>query len=60
MGSLGKQKGLLVCRPCTDNLEVERRPHIIEQALSTAVDQEGVDLRVIDRGFFEGSEEEVR
>ncbi len=61
IGQLVRQKGLLVCtRTCFDDLTVERRPYMIEQILGTAVDQEGVDLRVIDRGFFDlGSDEGV-
>jgi hypothetical protein len=61
ISQLVKQKGLLVCiRRCFDDLTVERRPYIIEQILGTGVDQEGVDLRVVDRGFFDlGSDEGV-
>lgn len=60
MGKLTKQKGLLVCtQRCYDNLEVERRPWVIEQVLTTggATDQEGLDTRQIDRGFFDGFDE---
>jgi hypothetical protein len=61
MGDLAKQKGLLVCtRWCYDNLEVERRPFEIEATFAAGVDQEGADLRVIDRGFFEGFDETNR
>lgn len=60
MSKLIKQKGLLVCvQECFDNLEVERRPLMIERSLGSSTDQEGVDLRVIDRSFFEGSDEGV-
>lgn len=60
MSKLVKQKGALICtqkRTCFDNLEIERRPLEIMQTLGEAQDQEGVDLRVIDRGFFEGFDE---
>lgn len=59
MHQLMKQKGLLVDKACFDNLEVEHRPFVIEQILSAGVDQEGSDMRVIDRGFFEGTDEGV-
>lgn len=61
MSRLVKQKGLLVCTnsTCYDNLEVERRPFVIEQTMSpgSAEDTEGADRRVIDRGFFSGFDE---
>lgn len=59
MSHLAKQKGSLKCsrRTCWDDLEVERRDIEIERILSTGVDQEGADMRVVDRGFFEGHEE---
>lgn len=61
MARLAVQKGLLVCnrRTCVDNLEVERRSLVIERLLNSGVEQEGVDLRMIDRGFFLGQNEEV-
>jgi hypothetical protein len=61
MSQLVKQKGLLLCmRLCFDNLTVERRPWIIEQTMNPggATDQEGLDTRQIDRGFFEGFDEQ--
>jgi hypothetical protein len=63
MSSLVKQKGLLICTStCFDNLEVERRPWAIMQVMNpgAAQDQEGADLRTIDRGFFEGVDQEVQ
>ena len=57
---LSKQKGLLVClTSCFDNLEVERRPWSIEQTVNPggATDQEGMDTRQVDRGFFDGFDE---
>jgi hypothetical protein len=60
MGELVKQKGMMVCtRTCFDNLEVERRQQMIERTLVAASDQEGVDNRTYDRGFFDGFDEEV-
>ncbi len=59
MGSLVKQKGLLVClkaNTCWDNLEVEERPFVIAQVLGPTAEVEGADMRVIDRGFFEDFE----
>lgn len=59
MSMLTKQKGKLVCvKRCVDNLEVERRDYVIGQMLSASNDQEGVDLRAIDRGFFDGTDPE--
>lgn len=62
MDELVKQKGALICtrRHCFDNLEVERRPLIIMEVLGNGVDIEGADMRVIDRGFFEGFDETDR
>lgn len=63
MSQLIKQKGLLICNrksTCFDNLDIERRPIIIIQILGTGVEQEGVDLRSLDRGFFEGWDETDR
>lgn len=62
MSQLVKQKGLLICTTgkCFDNLVVERRPWTIMQVLGSGVDQEGADLRTIDRGFFEGFDEVQR
>lgn len=61
MGKLVKQKGGLICTVhCFDNLQVERRPFLIENILGSGVEQEGVDTRVIDRGFFEGFDETNR
>jgi len=64
MGQLAKQKGLLICTAplgCWDNLEVERRESMIERVMNpgSAQDQEGVDTRAIDRGFFEGFDEQT-
>jgi len=63
MGSLTKQKGIMVCtrRGCFDNLEVERREYEIERTMNpgSAQDQEGVDTRAIDRGFFEGFDDQT-
>lgn len=59
IGSLTKQKGLMLDRKCLDNLEVERRPRMIEKVLTSGVDQEGVDTRGYDRGFFDGWDEEA-
>lgn len=59
MGDLTMQKGLLICRRiCFDNLTVERMPFVIGQVLGTATDQEGADLRVVDRGFFQSGDDE--
>lgn len=56
MSQLTKQKGMLLCiKKCVDDLTVERRPFMIGQILGAGVDQEGVDLRVVDRGFFSES-----
>lgn len=62
MSRLIKQKGLLICtrRSCFDDLEIERRQLMIMQILGTGVEVEGADLRVIDRGFFEGFDETDR
>lgn len=60
MSSLVKQKGLLVCtntQTCFDNLDVESRDFEIMQVLGEGVDIEGADLRMVDRGFFEGFDE---
>jgi len=62
MSSLVKQKGLMICTfQCFDNLEVERRASNIERTMNpgSAQDQEGVDTRAIDRGFFEGFDEQT-
>lgn len=57
MGDLAKQKGLLLCtRRCFDNLEVERRAWVISQVLGSGNDQEGADLRVVDRAFFDSND----
>lgn len=59
MGDLVKQKGMLICkRTCFDNLTVERRAYIIGQMLGQGADQEGSDLRVVDRGFFDQGNDE--
>lgn len=58
MSQLTKQKGMLLCtRTCFDDLTVERRPLMISQILGVGVEQEGVDLRVVDRAFFDGFDE---
>lgn len=61
MSRMSKQKGLLLCIAlCYDDLTVERRPWIIEQTMNPggATDQEGLDTRQVDRGFFEGFDEQ--
>lgn len=63
MSRLTKQKGMLLCRMCLDNLEVERRPFFIEQVLGPSGSgsiPEGADTRVVDRGFFDGFDETNR
>lgn len=61
LSSLVMQKGILICvQKCFDNLEIERRPFVIEDILGSGVDQEGADLRQIDRGFFEGFDDGIR
>lgn len=59
MSKLIKQLGLLVCQRDWDDLENQRRPIEIERILNQGVDQEGVDLRAEDRGFFQGDGEEL-
>lgn len=57
---LVRQKGRLICtrkRTCFENLEVERRPFVIEQVLGPTTEVEGADMRQINRGFFEGFDE---
>lgn len=63
MSQLVKQKGLLLCtrtQTCFDDLEIERRDIKIMSILGEGVEQEGVDLRSIDRGFFESWDETDR
>lgn len=58
MSQLVMQKGLLICiKRCFDNLTVERRDLEIQRVLGVGMEQEGVDMRVIDRAFFESAEE---
>lgn len=60
MGSLVKQKGLLICtRTCFDNLMIERRDQLIMRILGDGISQEGVDLRAYDRSFFQSFDDEV-
>lgn len=61
MGQLVMQKGVLKCtrRTCFDDLTIERHSSEVERVLSAGVEQEGVDLREVDRGFFHGNDEEV-
>lgn len=61
MSRLRVQKGLLVCTNshCFDKLEVERRSLVIERTMAAGLEQEGVDLRQVDSGFFLGQQEEV-
>jgi hypothetical protein len=64
MSSLVKQKGLMVCTAplgCFDNLEVERRGVTIERVMNpgSAQDQEGVDTRAVDRGFFDNFDDQT-
>ncbi len=63
MSKLAKQKGLMLCttRVCWDNLEIERHASMVERVMNpgSAQDQEGVDTRAIDRGFFEGFDEQT-
>lgn len=63
MNQLVKQDGLLLCTrksTCFDDLTPQRREIMIMQLLGTGVEQEGVDLRGIDRGFFDGFDETDR
>lgn len=58
MSMLGKQKGSLICfQRCWDDLTVERRQEEIERCLTAGAEQEGADLRMVDRAFFEGADE---
>lgn len=57
INQLIKQKGLILCGKCWDDLSVERRYIDIERILNQGVDQEGVDMRYVDRGFFDGFDE---
>lgn len=60
MSKLVVQKGLMLCtRHCFDDLTVERRSLEIERTMAAGIEQEGVDLRMVDRGFFLGQEEDV-
>ena len=59
MSMLTKQKGMLLDQKCIDDLTIERRQFTIEQILGTNI-TEGVDLRAVDRGFFEGFDETNR
>lgn len=61
MSRLSVQLGILKCNTphCTDDLEPVRRNLVIERLLSSGVEQEGVDLRMVDRGFFLGQPEEI-
>ena len=43
---------------CVDDLTVERRSYFIGQVLGASAEQEGTDLRVVDRGFFDGGSDE--
>lgn len=56
MGSLQKQKGMLLDQKCIDNLQIERRQYLIMEILGQTT-TEGVDMRVVDRGFYEGFDE---
>lgn len=62
IGSLTKQKGLLVCTTgtCFDNLDVERRGFEINMLLGSGLNTEGQDMRQFDKGFFEGFDETNR
>lgn len=63
IGSLTKQKGLLVCLEpgtCFDNLDVERRGFEINLLLGSGLNTEGTDMRQFDKGFFEGFDETNR
>lgn len=62
IGSLTKQKGLLVCTvgTCFDNLDVERRGFEINLLLGSGLNTEGQDMRQFDKGFFEGYDETNR
>jgi predicted nucleic acid binding AN1-type Zn finger protein len=62
MSKLVKQKGILICtyNKCFDNLDIDRRDLQIMQILGEGVQQEGADLRLVDRGFFEGFDETNR
>jgi hypothetical protein len=62
MSSLTKQKGMMLClQLCFDNLDVERREYMIERVMTpgSAEAQEGVDTRAVDRGFFEGFDDQT-
>lgn len=61
MSKLVVQKGLMLCTVmhCVDDLTVERRSLEIERTMAAGIEQEGVDLRMVDRGFFLGQQEEV-
>lgn len=59
MSYLTVQRGLMLDRKCLDNLEIERRSMVVERVMGSGVEQEGVDLRMVDRGFFLGQNEEI-
>lgn len=61
MSDLTMQKGLLICkqRCCFENRTVEKRELVIVATLNAGVEQEGIDMRMVDRGFFTGQEEEA-
>lgn len=49
MSKLTMQLGLLICLPdCFDELDVNQRSRIIQEALSEGIDQEGADRRLED------------
>ena len=58
MSKLRKQKGMLVSKEYFDDPTVEQRDSVI-QAILQDQENEGVDHRHVDRGFFEDLEEEV-
>lgn len=60
MSYLVVQKGLMICtRHCFDDIQNELRPLEVQRALNSGIEQEGVDLRMVDRGFFLGQNEEI-
>lgn len=62
MSALTKQKGKLICtrnHTCFDDLEVERRDFVIERILNEGPEQEGADLRWMDKSYFPDDNERI-